>query len=510
MELLDLFLFGISLTFIVLWWRRFTVGGSGKGAKSLPPGPPGWPLVGNLFQVLLERRHFIFIIRDLRAKYGPIFTMRMGQRTLVIITSPELIHEALVQRGTTFASRPPDSPIRLVFSVGKCAVNSAEYGPLWRTLRRNFVTELISPVRMKQCSWIREWALEGHMKRLQKEAIDNSFVDVMDVCRFTVCSILVCICFGARISEDWIKDIDNVTKDVMLITSPQLPDFLPIFTPLFRKQMKRAKELRKTQIDCLVPLIRKRRAFVERNENPSNEMVSPVGAAYADSLFGLDVPSRGRLGEEELVTVCSELFVAGIDTTTSVLQWVFLELVLNQDIQEKLYQEIVRCAGKDGPITEELTEKMIYLHAIVKESLRMHSPAHFTLSHAATEETELGGYKIPSNAYVEFYIEWMTEDPSLWKDPHVFRPERFLDGGDGVDVDMTGTKGVLKMLPFGAGRRTCPGLSLGLLHVYLMLARMLQAFKWLPVPDHQPDPTEIFAFTVVMKNPLKALIIPRQ
>jgi hypothetical protein len=346
------------------------------------------------------------------------------------------------------------------------------------------------------------------MKRLKSEALENGYVDVMDVCRFTVCSILVFICFGAKISEHWIHDIDNVTKDVMLITIPQLPDFLPILTPLFRKQMKRAKDLRKTQIECLVPLIRNRRAFVEKGENPKMEMLSPVGAAYVDSLFTLKAPGRGLLGEEELVTVCSELFVAGIDTSTSVLQWVFLELVLNQDIQEKLYREIVESVGKDGVINEGDVEKMNYLNAVVKETLRVHSPAHFTLSHATTEETELGGYKIPSNVNVEFYIEWMTEDPSLWKDPGIFRPERFIDG-DGVNVDMTGTKGKVKMLPFGAGRRTCPGLALGLLHVNLMLARMVQAFKWLPAPNAPPDPTEAFAFTVVMKNPLKAVILPR-
>ncbi|KAL3596217.1 hypothetical protein D5086_007854 [Populus alba] len=318
MELIDLLILGLTLFFLAIWWRSFSVV-NGDGAKNLPPGPPGWPLVGNLFQIILERRHFIFVIRDLH----------------------------------------------------------------------------------------------------------------------------------------------NVTKDVMLITVPQLPDFLPILTPLFRKQMKRAKDLRKAQIECLVPLIRNRRAFVERGENPKMEMLSPVGAAYVDSLFTLKAPGRGLLGEEELVTLCSELFVAGIDTST-----------------------------------------------MVKETLRVHSPAHFTLSHATTEDTELGGYKIPSNVNVEFYIEWMTEDPSLWKDPGIFRPERFIDG-DGVNVDMTGTKGKVKMLPFGAGRRTCPGLALGLLHVNLTLARMVQAFKWLPAPNAPPDPTEAFAFTVVMKNPLKAVILPR-
>ncbi|CAN0852376.1 Cytochrome P450 77A3 [Linum grandiflorum] len=507
MELIDIFLALASILFLSFWWRRnFSIK---KNNSSLPPAVPGWPLVGNLFQVILSRRHFIFFVRDLRAKYGPIFTMKMGQKTLIIVTSPDLIHEALVQRGSAFASRPPDSPIRLLFSIGKCAVNSAVYGPLWRALRRNFVSELISPVRVRQCSWIRDWALENHMDELQSEFKRLGHVDVMDTCRFTVCRILVCICFGAKISEEWIHEIDDVTKEVMLITMPHLPDFFPILTPLFGKQMKRAKMLRKQQMDCLLPLIKNRKAFVEKGEGPNLEMVSPIGAAYVDSLFALDAPGRGALGDQELVTLCTELFVAGIDTSTSVLQWVFLELVLHQSIQQKLYEEIVSHVGSEGRITEEHVERMTYLNAIIKESLRMHSPAHFTLSHAANEETELGGYRIPTDVNVEFYIEWMTEDPKLWKDPEVFRPERFLDGGDGVGVDMTGTKGEVKMLPFGAGRRTCPGLSLGVLHVNLMLARMVQAFKWVPAPDYPPDPAETFAFTVVMKNPLKAVIVPR-
>ncbi|CAN0852374.1 Cytochrome P450 77A1 (Fragment) [Linum grandiflorum] len=514
MELIDISLAFAAVLFLSFWWRR----SSSLTKPPLPPAVPGWPIVGNLFQVILGGRHFTFFIRDIRKKHGPIFTMNMGQRTMVVVTSPELIHEALVQRGSEFASRPPDSPIRLVFSIGKCAVNSAVYGPLWRVLRRNFVSELMSPVRVRQCSWIRDWAMESHMGQIRSDFKELGHVDVLNTCRFTMCRILACICFGAKISEEWIHDIDNITTEVMLICTPHLPDFFPILTPLFGKQMRRAKMLRKKQMECFLPLINSRKAFVEKGEQgpkfekgeqgPNFEMASPVGAAYIDSLFGLDAPGRGPLGDDEMVTLCNEVFVAGMDTSTSVLQWAFFELVEHQSMQQKLYEEIVSKVGSDGRITEEHVDRMPYLTAIIKETLRMHSPAHFTLSHAPTVETELGGYRIPADVSVEFYVEWMTEDPTVWKDPDVFRPERFLDG-DGVAVDMTGTKGEVKMLPFGAGRRTCPGLSLGVLHVNLMLAKMVQAFKWVPSPDYPPDPTEAFNFTVVMKNPLKAVIVPR-
>lgn len=309
----------------------------------------------------------------------------MGQRTLVIITSSDLIHEALVEKGALFASRPPDSPIRLIFSVGKCAINSAEYGPLWRSLRRNFVTELINPARIKQCSWIRKWAVESHMKRLQDESARAGYVEVMSHCRLTICSILICLCFGIKVSEDQIKVIESVLKDVMMMTTPKLPDFLPVLTPLFRRQVKEAKELRRKQLECVVPLIRDRRAFVESGGNPSaaaSEMASPLGAAYIDSLFGLEAPGRGKLGEEEMVTLCSEAINAGTDTSATTLEWALLHLVLNQEIQEKLYKEIVGCVGKNGVVSESDVEKMPYLGAIVKETFRRHPPSHFLLSHA--------------------------------------------------------------------------------------------------------------------------------
>lgn len=371
------------------------------------------------------------------------------------------------------------------------------------------VSEMITPLRIKQCAWIRKWAVEAHLQRIESESRENGYVEVMSNCRLTICSILICLCFGAKITEQRIKKIESVLKDVMIITLPKLPDFLPILTPLFRREVKEARRLRKTQVDLIAPLIRSRRAYVESNGevNENNEMVSQIGAAYVDSLFGLDVPGRGKLGEEELVTLVSEVISAGTDTSATALEWALLHLVMDMGIQEKLYEEIVACVGKNGVVLESDVEKMPYLTAIVKETFRRHPPSHFVLSHAATEETELGGYTVPKDASVEFYTAWLTEDPDMWSDPDSFRPERFLTG-DGVDVDVTGTKG-LKMMPFGIGRRICPAWTLGTLHISLLLARMVHAFKWVPAPNYPPDPTETFAFTVVMKNPLKAVILPR-
>lgn len=115
------------------------------------------------------------------------------------------------------------------------------------------------------------------MKRIQKEAHEKGFVEVMSNCRLTICSILICLCFGAKITEERIREIESVLKEVMLITLPKLPDFLPVLTPLFRGHVKEARKLRKKQVELIAPLIRNRKAYVESDgKNGDPEMVSAI------------------------------------------------------------------------------------------------------------------------------------------------------------------------------------------------------------------------------------------
>lgn len=473
---------------------------------NLPPGPPGWPIVGNLFQVAGSGKQFFQYVRDLLPEYGPIFTLKMGTRTMIIISSADLAYEALIVKGQIFASRPRENPTRTIFSCNKFTVNASLYGPVWRSLRRNMVQNGLSSSRLKEFRNAREMAMEKLVDRLKIEAAaNNGAVWVLKNARFAVFCILLSMCFGVEMDEEMIEKVDQMMKTVLIVLDPRLDDYLPLLSPFFSKQRKRVQEVRQQQIETLVPLIEKRREALRNPELHKNA----ASFSYLDTLFDLKIEGRkSSPSDAEIVTLCSEFLNGGTDTTGTGIEWAVARLIENPKIQSRLYEEIKSIVGENKKVDEKDIEKMPYLNAVVKELLRKHPPTYFSLTHAVTERAKLAGYDIPTDANVEFFLPGISEDPKIWSDPEKFDPERFFMGRE--DADITGVTGV-KMMPFGVGRRICPGLSMATVHVNLMLARMVQEFEWSCYPDDngKVDLSEKLEFTVVMKNSLRAKIKPR-
>lgn len=471
---------------------------------NLPPGPAGWPIVGNLFQVARSGKPFFQYVDDLRRKYGPIFTLRMGTRTMIIVSDAMLCHEAFIEKGAIFASRPRENPTRNIFSCNKFTVNSAVYGLEWRSLRRNLVQNMLSSSRIKEFHSIRSQAMDKLIARLRAEAKANGgVVSVLKNARFAVFCILLGMCFGIEMDEETIEKMDLITKNVLITLDPRIDDFLPILRPFFGKQRKRALQVRERQVENMTPFIQQRRLALR---NPgSNKSAMPF--SYLDTLLDLKVEGRNSApSNSELVSLCSEFINGGTDTTATVLEWGIAQLIQNPNIQSKLFDEIKSTVG-DRTVEEKDVEEMKYLQAIVKEVLRKHPPTYFLLTHAATKATTLGGFNIPTDANLEVFLPGISEDPKIWSNPEKFDPDRFYLGKE--DADITGVT-LVKMIPFGAGRRICPGLTMATVHIHLMLARMFQEFEWTAYPPNfDIDFSGKFEFTVVMSNTLKARIKPR-
>ncbi|KAJ7970543.1 Cytochrome P450 [Quillaja saponaria] len=471
---------------------------------NLPPGPPGWPIVGNLFQVARSGKPFFEYVEGLRPKYGSIFTLKMGTRTMIILSDAKLLHEALIEKGILYATRPRENPTRNIFSCNKFTVNAALYGPVWRSLRRNMVQNMLSSTRIKEFRVVRENAMDKLINRIRAEAESNEGrVWVLKNARFAVFCILLAMCFGLEMEEETVEKMDQVMKSVLIVLDPRIDDYLPILSPFFSKQRKRALEVRKEQVEFIVPFIEKRRRALD---NPGSDK-SATSFSYLDTLFDLKIEGRiSSPSNAELVSLCSEFLNGGTDTTATAIEWGIAQLIVNPDIQNKVFDEITQTVG-NRKVDEKDVEKMPYLQAVVKELLRKHPPTYFSLTHAVTEPTTLAGYDIPTDANVEIYLPGIGEDPKLWTNPEKFNPDRFISGRE--EADITGVKGV-KMMPFGVGRRICPGLSMATVHVHLMLARMVQEFEWSAYPPNKKlDLAGKLEFTVVMKDSLRALVRPR-
>lgn len=326
--------------------------------------------------------------------------------------------------------------------------------------------------------------------------------------------LLVLMCFGDKLDNKKIKEVEYVQRRMMVNLSRfRILNFWPRLTKiLFYKRWKELLQFRKEQYEVLMPLIRERRKMkLERLEKAKHDLKEVNGdyvLAYVDTLFDLELPEEKRkLDENEILSLSTEFLGAGTDTTSTALQWVMANLVKYPYIQEKLLAEIKGVVGDEQrEVKEDDLQKMPYLKAIILESLRRHPPGYFVVPHAVTEDVILNGFLVPKNASINFMVADMGWDPNVWEDPMEFKPERFLNNEEAFDI--TGSREI-KMMPFGVGRRICPGLGLAMLHLEYFVANLIWYYEWKAVQGDEVNLEVKVEFTMVMKYPLKAHLNPR-
>ncbi|CAM6091953.1 unnamed protein product [Calypogeia fissa] len=470
-----------------------------KGKKlNLPPMPKGLPLLGTMLTTRGPKTHRILI--DIAKEYGSIFALKTGLKYFIVVTSSDIAHEALIKNSQVFSSRPKLLS-RLNFT-GWRSVNSALYGPYWRDIRKNLVTQVLSASRVASFQPFREIELDNLINRVRDQAKNNdNVVPVLSNCRHTVFAILLVVCFGKKFEQSKIEQLDVILRRLLVILAPQVIDFLPFIQIFSKKHKSECQELLGRMRSLFNPLIEEHRKL--------REISKPAGD-YVDSLIVLQ--KQMNLKETDILGLIGEVLTGGTDTTANTLEWTMGNLIQYPEIQTRIYEEIKSVVPDGRPVSEADVEKMPYLQAVVKEALRKHPPLPFGITHGVTEQTKLRGYDIPEDGMMLFHIQAMQNDPERWDHPEVFNPERFVSATPNPDHDMTGSHGPrsLDFIPFGAGRRICPAMNLGLKHVHLILARLIQTFEWSNVrPGEDVDFSEVLEFTIVMSNPLFARIKER-
>ncbi|XP_057463308.1 geraniol 8-hydroxylase-like isoform X2 [Actinidia eriantha] len=207
--------------------------------------------------------------------------------------------------------------------------------------------------------------------------------------------------------------------------------------------------------------------------------------------------SEDQIDQTTIEHLLLDLFVAGTDTTSSTVEWAMTEILHNPETFSKARAELEQTIGKCQQLEESDITRLPYLQAIVKETFRLHPPSPLLVPRKVETDVEICGFTIPKGTQVLVNTWSIGRDPSVWEDPKLFKPERFL----GSEIDVRGRD--MELLPFGGGRRICPGMPLALRMVHLMLGSLINLFDWKFDEPENLKMEEKFGLTLQKARPLR-------
>ncbi|XP_019174421.1 PREDICTED: cytochrome P450 82A3-like [Ipomoea nil] len=218
---------------------------------------------------------------------------------------------------------------------------------------------------------------------------------------------------------------------------------------------------------------------------------------------GIDLNSFNA--DSVIKSACMALIAGGADTTSVMLTWALSLMMNNPHVLKMAQEELDIVVGKERKVNESDIKNLVYLQAIVKETFRMYPGAPLGGPRMFTKDCIVSGFHVPKDTWLFFNLWKLQQDSQVWSSPHEFKPERFINSHK--DLDVLGQD--FELIPFGAGRRICPGITFGLQMVHLVLANLLHSFELSNVSNEGIDMTETAGLTNLKTTPLEILIVPR-
>ncbi|KAI5055578.1 hypothetical protein GOP47_0029099 [Adiantum capillus-veneris] len=445
-----------------------------KPKLRLPPGPVAVPIFGNWLQVGDDLNHEN--LSQLAKKYGELFLLRMGQRNLVVVSSPELAKEVLHTQGVEFGSRTRNVVFDIFTGKGQDMVFTV-YGDHWRKMRRIMTVPFFTNkvVQQSRVHWEEEinYAIED-LKT--KPGAATTGVVVRQRLQMLMYNNMYRMMFNRRFEREddplfvELKRLNGERSRLAQSFEYNYGDFIPILRPFLRKYLELCQKVKDERLRLF------NKYFIEEHKKlisvkpPSNDEKCAI-----DHM--LDAQKNGEITEDNVLYIVENINVAAIETTLWSIEWGLAEIVNNPDIQSKIRDELNTVLGKGMPITEPDVSRLPYLHAVVKETMRLHMAIPLLVPHMNLHQAKLGGYDIPAESKILVNAWYLANNPELWEKPEIFNPERFL-GAEKLEANGND----FRFVPFGVGRRSCPGIILAIPIVSLVLGRLVQSFELLPPP----------------------------
>nr|AFK79030.1 cytochrome P450 CYP736A53 [Bupleurum chinense] len=468
----------------VFWWIL-----DARQRKLLPPGPRGLPIVGSLLHLgKLPHRTF----QELAKKYGPIMSLRLGYVSTIVVSSPEAAKLFLKTHDSVFADRPKLEAVEHL-SFGDNGITFTN-GTFWRHVRKFVVQELLAPAKVNSYEGMRREELGVVVEEIKKDAAAGEVVDVSAKVGDMIENMTYRYLFGR--SKDDRFDLKGIMTEASFLAGQfNIVDFVPFLRPFDLQGLARRYKQKSKQLDEMLELI-----IDEHEQNLNDSHKGNPDVVDEMILLSRNDSSKNHhelaklLDRPSIKSIVIDIITASINTSSISIDWILTELMKHPTAMKKCQEELTSVVGLDRMVEEKDLPKLEYLYMVIKEGLRLYPIAPLLGPHEAKEDIMINGYHIHKKSRIIVNVWAIGRDPKVWSDnAEEFIPERFADS----KIDLRGRD--FELLPFGSGRRGCPGIQLGVLNVQLVLAQLLHCFEWELPAGKAPedlDMTELFGLTI--------------
>ncbi|XP_050224550.1 cytochrome P450 736A117-like [Mercurialis annua] len=495
----SIFTFLVFAYFLIKW---LTSSPAATG-KNPPPSPPKLPVLGNLHQLgMFVHRSLL----PLSQRYGrDLMLLHFGSKPVLIVSSSAAAQQIMKTHDLIFSSRPKFNPIEKLLYNSK-DVAGAPYGEYWRQMRSVCVVHLLSNKSVQSYKSVREEEVSLLIAKIKEFSSESLAVNLSQMFCYVTNDIISRIAFKRKYSKEDGEKFEKLLGEFMrLLGCFSVGDFIPWLRWVnWINGFDAALDRTAKEMDAFINGI-----LEEHVSSLGSTQEKEQGNDFVDVLLHLQKDHNlagNSLQTDSIKALILDMFAGGSDTSSTVLEWAMTELIRNPRVMKNLQNEVNKITNqKSTIITEADLEKFHYLKLVIKETLRLHTPFPLLAPRETTQDVTVMGYHISAGTMVLTNAWAIARDPQTWKKPEEFLPERFENNG----IDFKGHD--FEFIPFGAGRRGCPGVSFAMPVVELVLANIVKSFEWeLPdgVKGEDLDIAETFGITTRRKNPLLAFAVP--
>ncbi|KAB1220296.1 Isoflavone 2'-hydroxylase [Morella rubra] len=471
-----------------------------------PPSPFSLPIIGHLH---LLKPPLYKALETLSLQYGPILSLKFGSRSFLVVSSPSAVEECFTKNDIVFANRPRTmAGDRLTYNL--TALVWAPYGHLWRNLRRFAAVEIFSQMSLQKSSIIRREEVNSLLRGLFKASDGKphkvEFRYLFALLMFNIVTRMVtgepCVGEEAASTDMGKQRLEELKQIFFANLRMNLCDFFPILRWLGYKGLEKSMIRLQAKRDELL------RRFIEENMRKKSSSLNNSALMDMEKkrtllaiLLSLGQSEPEFYSDDVIQAMISMMYVAGTDTTATTMEWAMSLLLNHPDVLQKVRAEIDNEVGHGHLISEFDLARVPYLRCVMNETLRLYPVVPLLLPHFSNEDCTVGGFQIAKGTILLVNAWAMHRDPKLWEEPTRFMPERFETNNEERDG--------FKFLPFGIGRRSCPGAGMGQRIILLTLGTLIQCFDWERLGKEIVDMNPDAGFLLSKERPLEALCSPR-